>query len=210
MSTPEERAAFKESELRRVQELQGEFAGMVYPGQISVPLLAEALRKVYGPEFPRGTDEDWKSDADFIAARYSELLGSPADTLPQHTRLILVPEDLLATLGTRTERGERITAEWGEKHPSGWYEPIVTVHVDDVLGQFGILRAIYDDARGLDGVCRWCDAPPPDETHDHDVACPAAKAAHTLGLPGYRDWFGAAAELHRSAIVAAHRHPETT
>ncbi len=61
------------------------------------------------------------------------------------------------------------------------------------------LEEIYDDARyafegtRIDGTpihvghCRWCGAPPPDDIHDHDVACPAAKAAYALGKPGYRD-----------------------
>lgn len=59
-----------------------------------------------------------------------------------------------------------------------------------------VLRDIYDSARRMDGVCRWCDAPPPDADHDHDVACPAAKAGYALNLPGYRDWQRAARLLH--------------
>lgn len=31
------------------------------------------------------------------------------------------------------ERGEKITAEWGEPTPQGWYEPTFTVHSDDTL-----------------------------------------------------------------------------
>jgi len=50
------------------------------------------------------------------------------------------------------------------------------------------LQAIYDDARRLDGTCRWCEAGPPDEVYDHDVACPAAKSGYALGLPGYRGY----------------------
>jgi hypothetical protein len=61
------------------------------------------------------------------------------------------------------------------------------------------LTGIYDDARGFDGVCRWCGAPPPDDVHDHDVACPAAKAGYALDLPGYHDWLQVAAALSRQA-----------
>lgn len=57
------------------------------------------------------------------------------------------------------------------------------------------LVEIYDGARRFNGVCRWCDAPPPDSVHDHDVACPAAKAGSALHLPGYDDWTTVADEL---------------
>ena len=52
---------------------------------------------------------------------------------PPHTRLILVSEDLLERFGTRTDRGESITAEWGDPTPEGWYEPTFSVHTDDNL-----------------------------------------------------------------------------
>ena len=39
-------------------------------------------------------------------------------------RLIRVSTDLLSQFGTRTECGERITAEWGEPDADGVYEPI--------------------------------------------------------------------------------------
>lgn len=57
-----------------------------------------------------------------------------------------------------------------------------------------VLEDIYANARmfghradgsGGPGVCRWCDAPPPTEDTDHDVACPAAKAGYALDKPGY-------------------------
>jgi hypothetical protein len=54
-------------------------------------------------------------------------------TVPPHTRLILASDNLLDQWGTRTERGERITVEWGEEQPEGWYEPVFTVHSDDTL-----------------------------------------------------------------------------
>ena len=50
---------------------------------------------------------------------------------PAGTRLILASEDLLAFFGTRTEDGDRLTAEWGERKPEGWYEPVFTRHADD-------------------------------------------------------------------------------
>jgi hypothetical protein len=52
---------------------------------------------------------------------------------PLGTRLILASENLLEQFGTRTERGERITAAWGEPTADGWYEPVFTVHTDDRL-----------------------------------------------------------------------------
>jgi hypothetical protein len=49
------------------------------------------------------------------------------------TRLILASEEFLERIGTRTERGDRITAEWGEPDDRGWYTPIFTAHADDNL-----------------------------------------------------------------------------
>lgn len=70
------------------------------------------------------------------------------------------------------------------------------------------LEDIYDSARyrfdgnhGFPGTefkagqCRWCGAPPPDGIHDHDIACPAAKAGYVLEKPGYRNWIEAVARL---------------
>src|SRR6266508_2828362 len=53
------------------------------------------------------------------------------EPLPPATRLILAAEDLLASFGTRTDDGRRITAEWGEQQPGGWYEPVFTATEDD-------------------------------------------------------------------------------
>jgi len=59
-----------------------------------------------------------------------------------------------------------------------------------------VLEEIYDNARHpFTGVCRWCGAPPPTEETDHDVACPAAKAAWALDKPGYHDWLAVARKL---------------
>lgn len=55
------------------------------------------------------------------------------DRLPLGTRLVLMAEDLLEQIGTRTEQGDRITAEWGEQRAEGWYEPTFTAHADDNL-----------------------------------------------------------------------------
>jgi hypothetical protein len=46
--------------------------------------------------------------------------------LPLHTRLILASKDLLETWGARTKEGWKITAEWGDMKPEGWYEPTFT------------------------------------------------------------------------------------
>lgn len=57
-------------------------------------------------------------------------LNAPPRKLPSHTRLILASENILEQWGTRTEDGRRITVEWGDRQPGGWYEPIFTVHED--------------------------------------------------------------------------------
>lgn len=44
--------------------------------------------------------------------------------VPEGCRLILASEDLLRDFGTRTERGNRVTADWGEPSPEGWYTPL--------------------------------------------------------------------------------------
>jgi hypothetical protein len=60
---------------------------------------------------------------------------------PQGTRLILASEDLLELFGTRAENGDRLSFEWGEPRPEGWYEPLITRHSDDNL--------VADQARQL-------------------------------------------------------------
>jgi hypothetical protein len=55
--------------------------------------------------------------------------------VPEGRRLILAAEDILEYFGTRTERGEKLTAEWGEPDEHGWYTPTFTVHYDDVPAQ---------------------------------------------------------------------------
>ena len=68
---------------------------------------------------------------------------------PPHTRLILASEDLLEQFGTRTENGSRITAEWGEQKPEGWYEPTFTRHADDDIARQAAIGAAVeaDDAK---------------------------------------------------------------
>lgn len=68
--------------------------------------------------------------------------GRKRPELPIGTRLILASENLLDQFGTRTERGEKITAEWGERTPQGWYEPVFTVHYDDTLAGNPIRAAL--------------------------------------------------------------------
>jgi hypothetical protein len=60
--------------------------------------------------------------------------GAILNGLPSHTRLVLVAEDILAQWGTRTADGYRISADWGEQRPEGWYEPTFTVDYTDRLG----------------------------------------------------------------------------
>ncbi len=49
-------------------------------------------------------------------------------TVNEHWRLVRCSINLLDTWGTRTERGERISVEWGEPDRDGIYEPVFTVH----------------------------------------------------------------------------------
>jgi hypothetical protein len=99
---------------------------------------------------------------------------------PAHTRLILASEDLLDTWGTRTDRGERITVEWGDEQPEGWYEPVFTQHSEDKLPdktEARRLRAIEAAARAL--MAANCGDGHPGEAHDrllheieqHDESC---------------------------------------
>lgn len=78
-----------------------------------------------------------------------------ATTDPQgRWRLIRVSTDLLSQFGTRTERGERITAEWGEPDAEGVYEPTFTVHADDRLCAEPVAVAIQaiEDQRACAGL----------------------------------------------------------
>lgn len=55
---------------------------------------------------------------------------------PDDCRLILANVELLDTLGTRAEDGRRLSYEWGEPAPEGWYVPTVTA-TDDGAVFFG-------------------------------------------------------------------------
>jgi hypothetical protein len=61
---------------------------------------------------------------------YPVIVHPPRLDPEDRTRLIRVSTDLLSQFGTRTERGERITAEWGEPDADGIYEPTFTAHTD--------------------------------------------------------------------------------
>lgn len=60
--------------------------------------------------------------------------GPDRPTPPAGRRLILVSEDLFDWMGTRTIGGTRLSYEWGEITPGGWYEPAITQHPEDSLG----------------------------------------------------------------------------
>jgi hypothetical protein len=60
------------------------------------------------------------------------------DKPPKGLRLILADENLLDSFGTRTISGLRISAEWGEPEPEGWYVPTFTATDDG---------GVYIDAR---------------------------------------------------------------
>ncbi len=54
---------------------------------------------------------------------------------PEGTRLVIVTDNLLDFIGTRSERGNRLSFEWGEPDEHGWYTPTITEHADDNLAQ---------------------------------------------------------------------------
>jgi len=62
-------------------------------------------------------------------SRAADLLAITS-AIPPRTRLILAAESLLDDFGTRTEDGHKLTAEWGEPSPEGWYSPTFHIHDD--------------------------------------------------------------------------------
>ena len=92
------------------------------------------LRRAWFEANPNQPIPEARAQVDrLIAAIEREVLRTPYGMVPANCRLILASDNLLDNWGTRTERGERITVEWGEPSPEGWYEPQFTVHADDVL-----------------------------------------------------------------------------
>lgn len=62
--------------------------------------------------------------------------------IPLRCRLILASEDLLDTWGSRTNDGRRITVEWGDPSPEGWYVPAFTVHQGQAFDADGVTEAV--------------------------------------------------------------------
>lgn len=60
--------------------------------------------------------------------------------VPKGNRLVLASENLLDAFGTRNERGDKITAEWNDQRPEGWYEPTFTLHRANWHDFFVMLR----------------------------------------------------------------------
>ena len=106
---------------------------------------------------------------------------------PIGTRLILASEGFLERIGTRTERGDKITAEWGEPDDRGWYTPIFTAHADDNLiaeatahadAQASLARLRAEELeRALRGLLN--DVEPVDHSCE-PTACPMAEARRVL------------------------------
>ncbi len=73
-------------------------------------------------------------------------------TPPPGTRLVIVAVDFLEHWGTRNERGDRLTFEWGEPDEHGWYTPTITEHYDDnlVRSRDAELRAAMEGLAGMD------------------------------------------------------------
>jgi len=71
-----------------------------------------------------------------------DLARSPA-TPPPGLRLVLMADDLLEQMGTRTEDGARLSFEWGEPDSNGWYTPVITRHdfEPDVNGEILFLTS---------------------------------------------------------------------
>jgi len=103
-------------------------------------VLATALKTKH-VQTPPGPDDYCVEDGELWPCNVVRLLDRLAasttarEPVPAGTRLILAAEELLGHLGTRNEYGERITAEWGEPSPEGWYEPVFRVHTDDRIGE---------------------------------------------------------------------------
>lgn len=48
-------------------------------------------------------------------------------------RPVLMSVELMEQFASRTAAGDRVSVEWGEPGPDGFYEPRFTVHYDDNL-----------------------------------------------------------------------------
>jgi hypothetical protein len=68
---------------------------------------------------------------------------------PDGQRLVLVSGDLLDLIGTRSERGNRLSYEWGEPDEHGWYTPTITEH-HAPLDELDRLREALRQIVGLD------------------------------------------------------------
>ena len=72
------------------------------------------------------------------------------EATPEGTRLVLVSGNLLDVWGARTIEGYRITADWGEQQPEGWYVPTFTVDAEDradLLAAVEALERLLSDPR---------------------------------------------------------------
>lgn len=70
------------------------------------------------------------------------------DATPKGVRPIFISIELLESLGTRTEDGDKITAEWGEPDKNGFYTPVFTRHADEARRNHAeALAAVVEAAR---------------------------------------------------------------
>ena len=60
--------------------------------------------------------------------------------VPEGTRLMLVADNLLETMGTRTDSGAKLSFAWGDPADEGWYVPVVHTAVPDWHDQIAMLR----------------------------------------------------------------------
>jgi hypothetical protein len=117
--------------------------------------LAAALAQYFGPSWWPGLTDVTIIAADTTIAAEKILAALPpgwcGHAPHEGTRLIQVSIDALPMFGTRTDAGAALTAEWGEPDERGWYTPIFTATLPNVIldqeAEIARLRAIEEAAR---------------------------------------------------------------
>ena len=117
--------------------------------------------------------------------------------VPEHSRLVLVSEDLFDLIGTRTEDGARLSYTWGEPDASGWYTPTVHRHDDD--------RLCAESAETLRALTAERDALAEDEQACAETLRVLREAAAALVDDGYDHPDGCECDNHEwlRALLAA-------
>lgn len=154
------------------------FRDQDYTGFRNWPVLATAILDALSPD-----------DARAIARALPGTLDYESDMHPER-RLVWISYDLLAQFGSRTERGELITSEWGQREADGTFTPTFTVHSDDRIGE-------------LDAAWAEVEAALPEGWHVFEVV--KQSDASWLAVAGRRDylWNGPNSEAGSGPTPAA-------